>query len=37
MERGDDRQGRIRRKPRERRCGQVRKTMTAIVPEIILN
>jgi hypothetical protein len=37
MERGDNGQWRIRRKPRERRSGQVRKTMTVIFPEIILN
>ena len=35
--RWDDGQGRIRRKLKERRCGPVRKTMTVIVPEIIMN
>ena len=38
MERGDDRWGMITRKLRERRGdGQVRKTVTGFVPEIILN
>ena len=33
----DSGRGRIRRKLRERRCGQVRKSMPIIVLEIILN
>jgi hypothetical protein len=37
VENGEDRWERIRRKLRERRCGQVRRTMTVIVTEIIPN
>jgi len=37
MERGDSRWGLITRKLREMRWGQVRKTLTVIVPKIIVN
>ena len=37
MERGDSRWGLITRKLREMSWGQVRKTLTVIVPKIIVN